>query len=152
MIHLLKKLNTNSQFPHRTERDCSKWCKEKLPDKLINLELCSYGGEGNVRTTKVEKVDGEFTYCNRKKKHMFFYDLEIKINWEAKIADRVVAGHIRIPSLSEDEDLKNTEIRVATDAKSSDGDELMKLIKSQAIPKLRDILQLFLDETKERKI
>ena len=117
-------------------------------ENFKNIELCSFG---NCKTEKVEKVEGDFTYCNRKRKHMFFYELEINIKWVATVEDKKLQGHIRIPSLTEDEDLNTTSIRVTTESKSKQGDNLIQLIKEEAIPKLRVMLQGILDETKARK-
>ena len=82
---------------------------------------------------------------------MFFYELEINVKWVANVDDKKISGHIRIPSLTEDESISTTTIRITTESKSKDGDKLTQLIKEEAVPKLRILLQEILDETKERK-
>jgi len=131
---------------HWTERDCTKWFKQHLEKELANLDLCELG---HCKTKSVEKVEGEMTYCNRKRKHMFFYEIEIRLKWEATINDKKISGQVRVPSLCDEEPLESMQIRVNCTAKSKEGDEIMNEIKKEAIPRLRTLLQKLLDETKE---
>lgn len=97
------KLNTLN----RTERDCSKWFKTKLTEELKNISLCEYG---NCKTTSIEKLEGEMTYCNRKKKHMFFYEIELRVKWEATVDEKTISGQIRAPSICDEESIDSMEV------------------------------------------
>ena len=58
----------------------------------------------------MEKLDGEITYCNRKKKHMFFYEIELRIKWEATVDDTKVTGQIRVPSICDEEPIDSMKV------------------------------------------
>jgi len=100
----------------RTERDCTKWFKQHLEKELAGLDLCALG---DCKTKSVEKVEGEMTYCNRKRKHMFFYEIELRLKWEATLNDKKISGQVRIPSLCDEEPLESMQVRPSFDHTSS---------------------------------
>ena len=73
----------------------------------MDLELSSYG---DCKTTSVEKADGEMTYCNRKGKHMFFYEIELRLKWTAEVDGKKITGQFRFPSICDEEPLKTAEV------------------------------------------
>jgi len=131
---------------HWTERDCTKWFKKTLSDALKDITLCSHG---DCKAKEVEKLDGEMTYCNRKRKHMFFYEVELRLKWEANIDDTKITGQIRAPSICDEEPIESMEMRVTTTSKSQEGDILKKKLQQEAIPKLREVIKRVVGETLE---
>jgi len=115
---------------------------------MSGIVLCEYG---DCKTTSIDKSDGEMTYCNRKGKHMFFYEIELRVKWAAEIDEKKITGQIRCPSICDEEPISSMEIRVTCDAKSKEGDILKTKIKEEGVPVLRDLLVKLLDETRERK-
>jgi activator of HSP90 ATPase len=97
----------------RTERDCTKWFKDHFTKSIVDTELCALG---NSKVTGVDKITGEMTYCNRKKKHMFFYELELHLKWEAIIDDKKISGQIRVPSFCDEEPLESTKVSRSSSA------------------------------------
>jgi activator of HSP90 ATPase len=93
----------------RVEKDLTKWYKSTLTEKFKELPLCE--NDASIAMAKeIKKFEGEVTYCNRKRKHMFFYDLNIHISWEAKVEDKTIKGEIRVPSLCEDVPISSTKV------------------------------------------
>jgi len=131
---------------HWVERDCTKWFKNLLTERLKDFPLCS---EGNCVAKSIEKLDGEITYCNRKRKHMFFYEIELRIKWVATIDDKKYEGQIRAPSICDEEPISSMEMRVTLLTKSQQGDKLKKQIEKEAVPAIRDLITKTMDETKE---
>jgi len=113
---------------------------------MSGIVLCEYG---DCKTTSIDKSDGEMTYCNRKGKHMFFYEIELRVKWAAEIDEKKITGQIRCPSICDEEPISSMEIRVTCDAKSKEGDILKTKIKEEGVPVLRDLLVKLLDETRE---
>jgi len=106
--------------------------------------------ESVVKTTEIKKFEGEVTYCNRKRKHMFFYELQIHLSWEACIQDKTIKGEIKIPNLTEDEPIASTHMQVTTSSKDTTANEIKKRIESDAIPKVRTLFEQIFDDARER--
>lgn len=74
---------------------------------MSGIVLCEYG---DCKTTSIDKSDGEMTYCNRKGKHMFFYEIELRVKWAAEIDEKKITGQIRCPSICDEEPISSMEV------------------------------------------
>jgi len=140
-----RKDGRNCNAWHWTERDCTKWCTAKLTEKLLGFELCSFGG---CKVEKVEKIAGEVTYCNRKRKHMFFYDLEINIAWVAGLGDKKITGNYRVPSVCDDDPITERTVRISTTMKSAEGDLVIAALKKEGTERLIKLFNSFMEDAK----
>ncbi|KPJ10114.1 Activator of 90 kDa heat shock protein ATPase-like 1 [Papilio machaon] len=100
---------TNVNNWHWTEKNAGPWSKDRLKELLNNLIIAQNGIDCKV--TEVEKVDGEASANNRKGKLIFFYEWDIKLKWEGRLAgaSELVKGEVHIPNLSEENDVSEVD-------------------------------------------
>jgi len=129
----------------RTERDCTKWCKANLTQKLENFELTSFG---ECKVSSVDAINGEVTYCNRKRKHMFFYDIELKLSWKAGVGDKLLTGRIVIPSITDDDPICEKNVQVTGEPRGQEYDVLRLALLREGTERLIGLFNKFLEETR----
>jgi activator of HSP90 ATPase len=108
---------TNVHNWHWAERDCLEWSRARLSSLLAGLTVLDAEGGLTVRTTTLDKLDGEAYVNIRKGKVIPGYELSFTLSWEAEAASESgvvkVSGAAEVPYLAdenadEDPDLRGT--------------------------------------------
>ncbi|KAF0879574.1 AHSA2 ATPase, partial [Crocuta crocuta] len=107
---------TNVNNWHWTERDATSWSKGKLRDLLVGIIVENETGRGEI--SELKQVEGEASCSSRKGKLIFFYDCYFAIEecilfilGVIKESGAKHKGLIEIPSLSEENEVDDTEVR-----------------------------------------
>eukprot|EP00054_Salpingoeca_dolichothecata_P016326 m.95532 g.95532 ORF g.95532 m.95532 type:complete len:362 (+) comp21927_c0_seq2:80-1165(+) len=129
---------TNVNNWHWTEKNATPWSKKTLTELLTFLAF--EDESGHCRTTSVESIEGEAVANNRKAKLIFFYELEVKLNWEGKTTDgQDVRGQIFIPNLSEENDPDEIEVQVSMKSESTpERRKVKELLRIKGTPAIQD--------------
>ncbi|KAJ0626354.1 putative activator of Hsp90 ATPase 1, START-like domain superfamily, activator of Hsp90 ATPase, Aha1 [Helianthus annuus] len=103
---------------HWAETDCLEWSKNLLTKLIANQTILA--GEGNlfIKTTSLEKVEGEAYVNVRKGKIIPGYELNVSINWKGEAKDPdgksllIVDGVVEIPYISDENADEDPDLRV----------------------------------------
>mmetsp|Transcript_21154 Transcript_21154/g.82115 ORF Transcript_21154/g.82115 Transcript_21154/m.82115 type:complete len:352 (-) Transcript_21154:122-1177(-) len=121
---------------HWSEKNCTQWSKEELKKLFTDLDI------GNGCTiTSLEKVTGDVMYCNRKRKNMFFYDLELKLKWKGKAGEETVSGDMTVANFDQDAD--DLVITPSTTSKVAGATELRRAVGKSAVGPLQKLSEDF---------
>ncbi|PNJ79732.1 LOW QUALITY PROTEIN: AHSA2 isoform 3, partial [Pongo abelii] len=103
---------TNVNNWHWTERDATSWSKGKFRELLVGIVVENDVGRGEI--SELKQVEGEASCSSRKGKLIFFYEWNIKLDWKGIVKESGVKhkGLIEIPSLSEENEVSDTEVNV----------------------------------------
>jgi len=132
---------------HWTETDYTAWVKRRLTELIVDQKF-------NTSVTEVEaktvKMTGEVSVNTRKQKVIFFYELDITIDWRGKLSDTEdVKGTIQIPYLSEENDHDDFEVRLTVEEESDNRRSRTKdELRVQIIPFLKQKVPQMLTEMK----
>eukprot|EP01122_Echinamoeba_exundans_P004300 TRINITY_DN14319_c0_g1_i1.p1 TRINITY_DN14319_c0_g1~~TRINITY_DN14319_c0_g1_i1.p1 ORF type:complete len:377 (+),score=98.98 TRINITY_DN14319_c0_g1_i1:102-1133(+) len=100
-----------------------------------------------VKRLSIEKVDtckGEMTLANRKGKIMFFYDFNLKLEWRAThLDDAVSKGTLELSDITAPDDF---DVKITIESENSSNSSLRDVIKSNAIPVIKQKLKTWTDE------
>ncbi|XP_063474032.1 putative activator of 90 kDa heat shock protein ATPase homolog 2 isoform X2 [Symphalangus syndactylus] len=135
------------QLPEfKTERDATSWSKGKFQELLVGIVVENDAGRGEI--SELKQVEGEASCSSHKGKLIFFYEWNIKLGWKGIVKESGVKhkGLIEIPSLSEENEVDDTEVNVSK--KKGDGDILKDLIKTAGTAKVREALGDYLKALK----
>ncbi|XP_029793297.1 activator of 90 kDa heat shock protein ATPase homolog 2-like [Suricata suricatta] len=137
---------TNVNNWHWTERDATSWSKGKLHDLLVGIVVENETGLGEI--SELKQVEGEASCSSRKGKLTFFYEWNIRLSWKGIIKESGAEhkGLIEIPSLSEENEVDDTEVNVSK--RKGDGDILKDLMKTAGTAKVREALGDYLKALK----
>jgi activator of HSP90 ATPase len=107
---------TNVHNWHWAERDCLEWSRARLSSLLAGLTLLDGGGGLTVRTTALDKLDGEAYVNIRKGKVIPGYELSLTLSWEAEAASESgvvkVSGAAEVPYLADENADEDPDLRV----------------------------------------
>ncbi|KYO23641.1 activator of 90 kDa heat shock protein ATPase homolog 2 isoform X2 [Alligator mississippiensis] len=137
---------TNVNNWHWTERDATSWSRRKLRAVLAGLAV--EGAAGRCEVRDVKQVDGEASCTCRRGRLFFFYDWRIRLAWTGtmKESGEKHKGYVEIPSLSEENEVDDTEINISK--KKGEGDVLKDLMKTEGTVKVREALKEYLKALK----
>lgn len=102
---------TNVNNWHWTEKNAGPWSQERIKELFQDQKVDS--DEAELTIKEVEKVDGEASASNRKGKLIFFYEWDLVLKWEGKLkngTDRKFNGKIKVPNLSEENDVSELDV------------------------------------------
>jgi len=135
---------------HWSETDCLAWSKKYLISLLSDLSIFD-DEQGYIKTKEVSSVTGECTANVRKGKTIFFYEIEVKVPWEAKLSSNedTVKGQFTIPYISEEHDDDKMEVKVSGDSEGPAYDRLKPLLQSKGIPFIQKKVAEFLHALRE---
>nr|XP_023474819.1 activator of 90 kDa heat shock protein ATPase homolog 2 isoform X4 [Equus caballus] len=130
----------------RTERDATSWSKGKLHELLVGIIVENEAGRCEI--SELKQVEGEASCSSRKGKLIFFYEWNIKLSWKGIIKESGVKhkGLVEIPSLSEENEIDDTEVSVSK--KKGDGDILKDLMKTAGTARVKEALGDYLKALK----
>lgn len=89
---------------HWEERDCSKWCRERLDVRILSIDVTE--NDRSVKVTKVTKMEGEVNWYNRKGKLFTLYDLNLSLDFVGKRGEDAVTGSVKISDFEQDNEQK----------------------------------------------
>ncbi|XP_012780959.1 activator of 90 kDa heat shock protein ATPase homolog 2 [Ochotona princeps] len=137
---------TNVNNWHWTERDATAWSRGKLRELLVGIAVENEAGRAEL--CELKQVEGEASCSNRKGKLIFFYEWNIKLGWRGTVKESGAKhkGLIEIPSLSEENEVEDTEVNVSK--KKGDGDVLKDLMRTAGTAKVREALGEYLKALK----
>lgn len=134
---------------HWTEKNATPWSRDKLNRQFEGFQIAD--GDILVTIDKVDKLTGEASANNRKGKLIFFYEWDIVLKWSGRLNEGQVEaslGQIKIPNLSEENDLDEIEIQVTVDKTDADSDRLKQFMYNRGRDKIRDLLGKYLVDLK----
>uniref|UniRef100_A0A6M2DLS5 Putative activator of 90 kDa heat shock protein atpase log 1 n=1 Tax=Xenopsylla cheopis TaxID=163159 RepID=A0A6M2DLS5_XENCH len=139
---------TNVNNWHWTEKNASPWSKERLKELLKNLKISQ--GDMSCVITEIETLEGEASANNRKGKLIFFYEWDISLKWEGNVnSGDNVEGKVKIPNLSEENDVSEIDISVSTKSTGDDAHKLKSLMHNVGREEIRKKLGLYVSSLKE---
>lgn len=140
---------TNVNNWHWTEKNATPWSKDRIKTLFQNFPI----KDGDIECTvlDVDKIDGEATANNRKGKLIFFYEWNVVMKWHGYMPgqEKPSDGTITIPNLSEENDLDEIEITIATNESNDYSDKLKKFMYNIGRDVIRKQLGVYLQELRE---
>lgn len=98
---------------HWTEKEASPWSRETF-DVLFKGMIIEQSSIGKVTIDSLGTIQGEACINNRKAKLIYIYDWDIELKWTGRVNgnDQMVGGMIRIPNLSDENDIDEIDVSV----------------------------------------
>jgi len=142
---------TNVNNWHWSEKDAGKWSQDRL--KALLLDVAFEADGKRVRINEVDAVAGEAFVNNRKAKLIYLYDWKITGKWEGIYLDSsfsspLVSGTFEINGLSDENDIEEVDIEIATADTSEEGYAFKSLVRNVGVFHVRQSLQQYVDELK----
>ncbi|CAM0911392.1 unnamed protein product [Alopecurus aequalis] len=101
---------------HWAERDCLEWSRARLSALLAGVPVLSGEGGLTLRTTTLDKLDGEAYVNIRKGKVIPGYELSLSLSWEAEATSdsgvAKVTGAAEVPYLADENADEDPELRI----------------------------------------
>lgn len=139
---------TNVNNWHWTEKNASRWSKDRLEELLVGAKVESEVGTCEI--TEMSKCEGDAAVNNRKAKLIFFYEWNITLKWKGSTKDGGVAnGTLEVPNLSEEHEIQDVDVNVAVETKGSQSDVLKELMRGKGAEVIRQKLSIYLKSLKE---
>lgn len=136
---------TNVNNWHWTERDASIWSKERIKNLFVGAEFATQ--DASFKITEVEKCEGEASANNRKGKLIFFYEWVLVFKLEGKLegSNESHNGTIKIPNLSEENEIHEIDIQSSIEGDGTDCDSLRKIMQKEGKDFIRDLLKQYVE-------
>lgn len=101
---------TNVNNWHWTERNASPWSQDKIKELFKDTKFQT--DLANFNIVEVDKLEGEASANNRKGKLIFFYEWNIELKWKGSLRNckDEYTGKIKIPNLSEENDVSEVDV------------------------------------------
>lgn len=98
---------------HWTEKEASPWSRETF-DQLFKGMVIEQSSIGKVTIDSLGTVQGEACINNRKAKLIYIFEWDIELKWSGRVNgnDQVVNGIIRIPNLSDENEIDEIDVCV----------------------------------------
>ncbi|CAG9765011.1 unnamed protein product [Ceutorhynchus assimilis] len=141
---------TNVNNWHWTEKNASSWSQEKIKELFNNVVVKT--DKADLKITGVEKFEGEACANNRKGKLIFFYEWDIVLNWEGELndgTDVVHKGTIKVPNLSEENDMSDLDIQIQLKDPDEEGEKLREIMLKDGKTLVRQQLGNYVSSLKE---
>lgn len=123
---------------------------------LVNLHSCdphtNLSSPCQVTVNEVSKLSGEATANNRKGKLIFFYEWDIQLKWTGRVNEgqkTASAGQLKIPNLSEENDLDEVQVEVSVQETDEQSMVLKQFMYNVGRDRIRKQLGVYLTELKE---
>ncbi|GBP80662.1 Activator of 90 kDa heat shock protein ATPase homolog 1 [Eumeta japonica] len=141
---------TNVNNWHWTEKNAGPWSKEQLKSLLQDLKISKNGIDCKI--TEVEKINGEASANNRKGKLIFFYEWDILLKWEGRLAGgkgELVKGEVQIPNLSEENDISEVDMTVTIKTSGEEAQRLKTFMHNLGRDVIRQQLKEYIRSLRE---
>ncbi|XP_044258659.1 activator of 90 kDa heat shock protein ATPase homolog 1 [Tribolium madens] len=140
---------TNVNNWHWTEKNAGPWSVERIKELFKDVPVKS--DLADIHFTEVDKCEGEASANNRKGKLIFFYEWDLSIKWIGKLKDssNKYSGKIKIPNLSEENDVSELDIKVSVKDSDEEGDKLKEIMLKSGKDVVRQQLSKYISSLKE---
>eukprot|EP00276_Gloeochaete_wittrockiana_P025136 CAMPEP_0184368612 /NCGR_PEP_ID=MMETSP1089-20130417/161764_1 /TAXON_ID=38269 ORGANISM="Gloeochaete wittrockiana, Strain SAG46.84" /NCGR_SAMPLE_ID=MMETSP1089 /ASSEMBLY_ACC=CAM_ASM_000445 /LENGTH=375 /DNA_ID=CAMNT_0026710923 /DNA_START=100 /DNA_END=1227 /DNA_ORIENTATION=+ len=128
---------------HWEEKTITKYATALLKEKLTGADLLDES-DGYCKVKSVTKCSGEVTFCRRKGRNIFIYELDISAKWEAPFSDLTLSGEMNIASYGQDEPIETTPIKFTCVQKTDAANSFLKTLQSSSKEALKRIFNDFL--------
>eukprot|EP01096_Ripella_sp_DP13-Kostka_P008140 TRINITY_DN3025_c0_g1_i1.p1 TRINITY_DN3025_c0_g1~~TRINITY_DN3025_c0_g1_i1.p1 ORF type:complete len:372 (+),score=159.71 TRINITY_DN3025_c0_g1_i1:197-1312(+) len=128
---------------HWEEKTITKHATALLKEKLTGADLLDESA-GYCKIKSVTKCSGEVTFCRRKGRNIFIYELDISAKWEAPFSDHTLSGEMNIASYCQDEPIETTPIKFTCAQKTDAANSFLKTLQSSSKDALKRIFNDFL--------
>lgn len=141
---------TNVNNWHWTERDASKWSKDRLTSMFTQITF--EDEKGQCQIYEIKEITGEASASNRKAKLIFFYEWDIKLKWKGTLKDceTELEGTVSLPNLSDENGVEDVNIEISVNKATPESNILREVVKSKGVPAIRqkisDYIQALKDE------
>lgn len=124
---------TNVNNWHWTEKNATGWSKDRIKELLSGLRV-EDSAVGYATIKEVAKLEGEASANNRKAKLIFFFEWNIKCDWEGNLNDEdktKVEGSLEIPNLSDENDADELTVNVSVKTEHANAFKLKELWRTK---------------------
>ncbi|XP_050300981.1 activator of 90 kDa heat shock protein ATPase homolog 1 [Anthonomus grandis grandis] len=142
---------TNVNNWHWTEKNASPWSQTRIKELFNNISVKT-NEPAELTITSVEKCEGEACANNRKGKLIFFYEWDLTLNWEGKLkngTDRTHKGTVKVPNLSEENDMSDLDIQIGLSDPDEEGAKLRDIMLKDGKSLVRSQLGKYVSGLKE---
>ncbi|XP_057653598.1 activator of 90 kDa heat shock protein ATPase homolog 1 [Diorhabda carinulata] len=141
---------TNVNNWHWTEKNAGPWSQDRIKELFKEIKVNS--SEADLFIKGVDRLDGEASANNRKGKLIFFYEWNLVLNWSGKLtngSDRQFKGKIKIPNLSEENDVSDLDIQISVTDEDEEGFKLKEIMIKYGKQIIRNQLSKYISGLKE---
>ncbi|CAH2001812.1 unnamed protein product [Acanthoscelides obtectus] len=140
---------TNVNNWHWTEKNASPWSQDRIKELFKDVPVKT--DAANLKIDEVEKIEGEASANNRKGKLIFFYEWDLVLKWNGNVkgSDKKYGGTIKIPNLSEENDVSELDIQVSLETDDGDGSKLKEIMMKEGKELVRTQLGKYISGLKE---
>lgn len=129
---------------HWTEKEASPWSKETFEQLFVGLVI-EQSNIGKATIESLGAVQGEACINNRKAKLIYIYDWDLELKWTGCVNGngQIVNGLIRIPNLSDENDIDEIDVSVTINdddkkAHPEISDSLKEMVRRNGVKVLRE--------------
>ncbi|KAL1508999.1 hypothetical protein ABEB36_003808 [Hypothenemus hampei] len=141
---------TNVNNWHWTEKNASPWSQERFRELFKDVPVKS--DKALLKIKSVDICEGEACANNRKGKLIFFYEWNLTLNWEGELidgSDRIHSGKIKVPNLSEENDMDDLDIQISLTDPDEEGEQLRQIMLKEGKNVVRQQLSKYVTSLKE---
>eukprot|EP01018_Ginkgo_biloba_P005984 Gb_01939 [translate_table: standard] len=142
---------TNVHNWHWVEKDCLEWSKKTLSHLLENISIME--GEANlwIKTTKIEKVEGEAYVNIRKGKIIPGYEISVRLLWEGEAKDgdgntlAKVEGRVELPYIADENADEDPDLKISVKDEGPVGQRLREAFLARGKPVILKRVRKYVD-------
>ncbi|EEZ99044.1 activator of 90 kDa heat shock protein ATPase homolog 1 [Tribolium castaneum] len=140
---------TNVNNWHWTEKNAGPWSVERIKELFKGVPVKT--DLADIQFTEIDKCEGEASANNRKGKLIFFYEWDLSIKWTGKLKNgsKSYSGKVKIPNLSEENDVSELDIKVSVKDSDEEGDKLKEIMLKSCKDVVRHQLTKYISSLKE---
>ena len=133
---------------HWVDKNCIGWAKEYFKQKLVGVEAGSVKDKKYAKIKSVSSIEGDCEVNQRKGKVISLFDLKITVLIEGHVDSKdgsalPFEGSINVPEVAFDSEASSYQFDISIFKETSELSEAKPLIRSELLPKLRQIFQQF---------
>ncbi|CAI4342485.1 BAL_1a_G0010460.mRNA.1.CDS.1 [Saccharomyces cerevisiae] len=133
---------------HWVDKNCIEWAKEYFKQKLVGVEAGSVKDKKYAKIKSVSSIEGDCEVNQRKGKVISLFDLKITVLIEGHVDSKdgsalPFEGSINVPEVAFDSEASSYQFDISIFKETSELSEAKPLIRSELLPKLRQIFQQF---------
>eukprot|EP00252_Welwitschia_mirabilis_P027031 TRINITY_DN9104_c0_g1_i2.p1 TRINITY_DN9104_c0_g1~~TRINITY_DN9104_c0_g1_i2.p1 ORF type:complete len:335 (-),score=28.47 TRINITY_DN9104_c0_g1_i2:518-1432(-) len=135
---------TNVHNWHWSEKDCLEWSRKRFQSLLSDLVLVD-SDDLHIKTTSVDKVEGDAYVNIRKGKIIPGYDLSVSVSWSGRVGgdSEAVSGTILFPYIADENADQDPEIRLSVASDSPNAEVLRQALFAKGKPVLLEKVREF---------
>ncbi|XP_014664143.1 PREDICTED: activator of 90 kDa heat shock protein ATPase homolog 1-like [Priapulus caudatus] len=132
---------------YRTEKNATAWSKDKITSLFTDMEIQDDAYKVIIKS--IDDITGEAFANNRKGKLIFFYEWEIKLEWEGWLrkTQKVCKGTITIPNLSEEHhDPEEVDVDVSLSVEDDEGYMVKEFLRVAGVKEVRTKIAIYISD------